>query len=52
MHIMAKASMCSKTMMALGPYLHALLAMQHNVHIHIQHIAGVSNDAADTLLML
>ena len=48
-HIMAKASTCSKTMMAL---IHTFtpLAMQHNVHVHIQYIARVRNDIADALL--
>ena len=48
-HIMAKASTCSKTMMALVRTF-MLLAMQHNVHVHIQHLAGVDNDMADMLL--
>ena len=48
-NIMAEASTCSKTMMALV-HTFMLLAMQHNVHIHIQHIAGVNNDVADVLL--
>ena len=47
-HIMAKASTHSKTMMALVRTF-MLFAMQHNVHIHIQHIAGVNNDVADML---
>ena len=47
-HIMAKASTCSKTMMALV-WTFTLLAMQHNVQVHIQHIAGVCNDVADVL---
>ena len=46
---MAKASMHSKNMMALV-HTFTLLAMQHNVHVHIQHIAGVNNDVADMLL--
>ena len=45
---MAKASNHSKTMMALVHTL-TLLAMQHNVQVHIQHIARVSNDIVDTL---
>ena len=48
-HIMAKASMCSKTMMALV-HTFMLLAMQHNVQVHIQHITGVCNDMTDALL--
>ena len=48
-HIMAKASTCSKTMMALVCTF-VLLAMQHNIHVHIQHIAGVNTDVADALL--
>ena len=47
-HIMAKASSCSKTMMALV-HTFTLLAMQHNVHIKVQHIAGLNNEVADTL---
>ena len=45
-HIMAKASTRSKTMMALV-HIFTLLAMQHNVQVHIQHITGVCNDVAD-----
>ena len=48
-HIMAKASMYSKTMMVLV-HTFMLLTMKHNIHIHIQHIAGVNNDMADALL--
>ena len=47
-HIMAKASTCSKTMMALV-HSFTLLTMQHNVQVHIQHIAGVCNDIANVL---
>ena len=47
-HIMAKASTCSKTMVALV-HTFMLLAMQYNVQVHIQHIAGVCNDIADVL---
>ena len=47
-HIMAKASSCSKTMMVLVNSF-TLLTMHHNVHVKIQHIAGVKNDVADTL---
>ena len=47
-HIMAKASTRSKTMMALVCTF-MLLTMQHNVQVHIQHIAGVCNDVADIL---
>ena len=47
-HIMAKASTSSKTMMALVRTF-ALLSMQHNVHMHIQHITGVNNEIADAL---
>ena len=47
-HIMAKASTHSKTMMALVHTV-TLLSMQHNIHVHIQHIAGVNNDIADAL---
>ena len=47
-HIMAKASTCSKTMMALV-HTFTLLSMQHNIHVHIQHNTGVSNDIADVL---
>ena len=46
--IMAKASTHSKTMVALVHTL-TLLSMQHNVHVHIQHIVGVNNDIADAL---
>ena len=45
-HIMAKASTHSKTMMALV-HTFTFLSMQHNVHFHIQHIARVNNDIAD-----
>ena len=48
-HIMAKASTCSKTMMALVRTF-MLLTVQHNIHVHIQHIAGVNNDVVDALL--
>ena len=47
-HIMAKASSHSKTMMVLV-HSFTLLMMQHNVHVKIQHIAGVKNDVADGL---
>ena len=47
-HIMAKASTHSKTMMALVQTF-MLLAMQHNVQVHIQHITRVCNDVADVL---
>ena len=47
-HIMAKASTHSKTMMALV-HTFTLLSMQHNIHVHIQHITGVNNDIADAL---
>ena len=47
-HIMAKASTCSKTMMALV-HTFILLSMQHNIQVHIQHITRVSNDIADAL---
>ena len=47
-HIMAKASTCSKTMMALD-HTFTLLAMQHNMQVHTQHIAMVCNDVADVL---
>ena len=47
-HIMAKASTHSKTMMALVQTF-TLLSMQHNIHMHIQHIAGVNNKIADAL---
>ena len=46
---MAKASTCSKTMMALV-HTFTLLTMQQYVQVHIQHITGVSNDVADALL--
>ena len=36
-------------MMALV-HTFTLLAMQHNVQVYIQHIAGVCNDVADVLL--
>ena len=45
---MAKASTHSKTMMALV-HTFMFLSMQHNVHVHIQHIAGVNNEIADAL---
>ena len=35
-------------MMALV-HTFTLLSMQHNIHVHIQHIAGVNNDIADAL---
>ena len=47
-NIMAKASTHSKTMMALVCTF-TLLSMQHNIHVHIQHIARVSNDIAEAL---
>ena len=47
-HIMARASSCSKTMMVLVCTF-TLLVMWHNMHIKIQHIAGVNNDMADVL---
>ena len=47
-HIMAKASSRSKTMMVLVCTF-TLLAMHHNVHVKIQHIAGANNDVADAL---
>ena len=47
-HIMAKASTCSKTMMALV-HTFTFLSMQHNIHVHIQHITGVNSDIADAL---
>ena len=47
-HIMAKASTHSKTMMVLV-HTFTLLAMHHNVHVKIQHIAGVKNDVVDAL---
>ena len=47
-HIMAKASLHSKTMMALV-HTFTLLAMQHHVHIKVQHIAGLNNEVADAL---
>ena len=48
-HIMAKASTHSKTMMALV-HTFMLLTMQHNVQVHIQHITRVCNDIADVTL--
>ena len=45
---MAKASSRSKTMMALV-HTFTLLAMRHNVHIKVQHIAGLHNEVADAL---
>ena len=45
---MAKAFTHSKTMMALVCTF-TLLSMQHNIHVHIQHIARVNNDIADAL---
>ena len=47
-HIMAKASLHSKTMMVLVCTF-TLLAMHHNIHIKIQHIAGAINEVADML---
>ena len=47
-HIMAKASTHSKTMMALVRTF-TLLSIQHNIHVYIQHIAGVNNEIADAL---
>ena len=47
-HIMAKASLHSKAMMVLV-HTFTLLAMHHNVHIKIQHIAGANNEVADVL---
>ena len=47
-HIMARASSCSKTMMVLVCTF-TLLAMQHNMHVKIQHIAGVNYDVAEAL---
>ena len=47
-HIMAKTSTHSKTMVALVCTF-TLLSMQHNVHVHIQHIAGVNNEIAGGL---
>ena len=47
-HIMAKASSRSKSMMALV-HTFTLLAMCHNVHIKVQHIAGLHNEVADAL---
>ena len=47
-HIMAKASSCSKTMMVLV-HTFTLLVMQHNMHVKLQHIVGVKNDVADAL---
>ena len=48
-HIMANTSTHSKTMMALV-HTFTFLAMQHNIQVHIQHIARVSGDITDTLL--
>ena len=45
---MAKASTCSKTMMALV-HTFLLLAMHHNIQVHIQHITRFSNDIVDAL---
>ena len=47
-HIMAKVSTHSKTMMALV-WTFTFLSMQHNIHMHILHIAGVNNEIADAL---
>ena len=47
-HIMAKASTHSKTMMALVHTV-TLLSMQLNIHVHIKHIARANNDIADAL---
>ena len=47
-HIMAKVSSHSKTMMVLVCSF-TLLTMHHNVHVKIQHIAGAKNDIADAL---
>ena len=47
-HIMAKAFTHSKTMMPLVQ-IFTILSMQHNIHVHIQHIAGVNNEIADAL---
>ena len=47
-HIMAKASTHSKTMMAFV-HTFTLLSMQHNIHVCIWHIMGVNNDIADIL---
>ena len=47
-HIMARASSCSKSMMALVHTL-TLLAIRYNVHIKVQHIAGLHNEVADAL---
>ena len=48
-HIMAKASSHSKTMMVLV-CSSTLLMMHHNVHVKIQHFAGVKNNIVDALL--
>ena len=48
-HIMAKASSHSKTMMVLV-HSFTLLVMHHNVHVKIQHIAGVKSNVVDVLL--
>ena len=47
-HIMARASTPSKSMMALV-HTFTLLSMQHNIHVHIQHIVEVNSDIADAL---
>ena len=47
-HIMARASSCSKTMMVLVCSF-TLLMMCNNMHVKIQHIAGAKNDIADAL---
>ena len=47
-HIMTKASLHSKTIMVLVCTF-TLLAMCHNIHIKIQHIAGANNEVADAL---
>ena len=47
-HIMAKASTCSKTMME-QVCTFTLLSMQHNIQVHMQHITEVSNNIADAL---
>ena len=47
-HIMAKASSHSKTMMVLVRTF-MLLAMRHNVHVKIQQIAGLDNEVTDAL---
>ena len=47
-HIMARASSHSKSMMALV-HTFTLLAMRYNVHIKVQHIAGLHNEVADAL---